>query len=338
MNLLSVSIARSYRTGAFRWSENAAYSFGIGRIKAREPLFFDRSFYKRLISVPTAQDFFRELSETRYAEFIGQDGLNNPARLFSRAEEAALNFTLEYVPEEWLRTVLLLPVLVLRLKVSLKRQLGAHETHFTAPESSVHLEVPRRLESWLATHGRTALERAEHKKNPGFVDLYLDQKEIELALDCSRNRDFAWHYYRLAADLLNLKMLLRLRLMPEVPEKPSSLLVQGGNLELAELTALIGAEDEMWTRRFKGTVFEELVQKGLEVKVNRGWFALVEQRARHLLVEFVNRARYVALGYEPVFRFYRLWENEITNLRLIFGTKVTGLPSTLTEELVVYAE
>ncbi len=338
MTLLSDSITRSYRTGTLRWSENAAYSFGIGRMKAREPLFLDRSFYKRLISVPTAQDFLRELSETRYAEFIDRDGLNNPAQIFSRAEEAALQFTLEYVPEEWLRTVLVLPLAVMRMKVSLKRQLGADEGHMTVPESSVRLELPRRVESWLAIHGRTALERAEHKGNPGFVDLYLDQQEIELALDCCRNRDFAWHYYRLTADLLNLKILLRLRLMPEVPEKPSSLLVRGGGLALAELTALVGAEDEVWSQRFRGTVFEELVQRGLEVKINRGWFALVEQRARRLLVEFVNRARYVALGYEPVFRFYRLWENEITNLRLIYGAKVTGLPATVAEELVVYAE
>ncbi|MEO0022848.1 MAG: V-type ATPase subunit [candidate division WOR-3 bacterium] len=338
MSLSSDSIARRYPISTFRWSENAAYSFGIGRMKAREPLFFDRSFYKRLLSVPTAQDFLRELSETRYAEFIDRNGLNNPAQIFSRAEEAALQFTLEYVPEEWLRTVLILPVAVLRIKVSLKRQLGADETQITPPELFTRLELPRRLKSWLATHGRTALERAEHNGNPGFVDLYLDQQEIELALDCCQQRDFAWHYYRLAADLLNLKILLRLRLMPEVPETPPSLLVGGGGLALAELTALVGAEDEVWTRRFRGTVFEELVQRGLEVKINRGWFALVEQRARRLLVEFVNRARYVVLGYEPVFRFYRLWENEITNLRLIYGAKVTGLPATVAEELVVYAD
>jgi len=338
VTLFSDSITRRYRTGTLRWSENTAYSFGIGRMKAREPLFFDRSFYKRLISVPTAQDFLRELSETRYAEFIDRDGLNNPAQIFSRAEETALHFTLEYVPEEWLRTVLVLPSAVMRMKVSLKRQLGGDETHITPPDSFVRLALPRWVESWLATHGRTALEQAERKGNPGFVDLYLDQQEIELALNCCRNRDFAWHYYRLAADLLNLKILLRLRLMPEVPEKPSSLLVQGGGLPLAELTALVGAGDEVWSQRFRGTVFEELVQRGLEVKINRGWFAVVEQRARRLLVEFANRARYVALGYEPVFRFYRLWENEITNLRLIYGAKVTGLPATVTEELVVHAE
>jgi len=335
---MSYPIPRPGFSESIRWSESTAYSFGIGRLKSLELLFFDRNVYNKLVATKDVSDFLRELAETRYQKFFDQETRMNPALVFSRAEIEALELCLEYANEEWFQVLLSLPVYLLNLKVGLKRQLAS--TSSRAGEGAmmaklVVVKLPEDIENKVSGIAVQALTRAQEKNDPSVIDLSLDRAEVELALGISIGQDFAHRYYQLVADLLNLRMLLRLKLLGERMEELDWALIKGGNIPGELLVSLASGNQDEWRAVFSGTAFWDLIQAGFSSIGSKTGFAGVERRSRAMLISFVNRARYIALGYEPVFRFYLLWENELTNLRLIYGAKVAGLEPAVCQELVV---
>ncbi|MGB9742612.1 MAG: V-type ATPase subunit [candidate division WOR-3 bacterium] len=323
-----------------RWSEGTANLFGIGRLKSLEPLFIDRSIYNKLVGAKDEAEFLRLLAETRYQKFMDQEALRYPALIFSRAEQEALNLSLEFAKERWFRYLLILPVYVFNLKLALKRQLApaAPGEGLEEWKPALSAVVPPEVEASFSGIAARALTRAQQSQDPSVIDVLLDRAEAETALRISAGFDFAERYYRLSADLLNLRLLLRLKLLGESLSAPETVLVAGGSLPVRMLVGLESASVEEWKNRFSGTPFRELVQAGFDAFSGNGLFAVVERRSREILIEYINRARYVVLGYEPVFRFYRLWENELTNLRLIYSAKVAGLGPDICQELVADAD
>lgn len=322
-----------------QWSESTAYGFGIGRLKSLEPLFFDRNAYNKLIWTKDVYEYLKQLAETRYSKFFDQESEKNPSLIFSRAELEALKLSIEYANEQWFRSLLILPVYILSLKTELKRQLAPSEPgdKFLVRKPAPPAHLPQDIEATITRVAVKALTRAQQTNDPSIIDILLDQAETELALDISIGHDFAHRYYMLAADLLNVRIFLRLRLLGERIEDWDMVLVRGGKIPLTSFRSLNSMAPEDWKTFFKGTPFSELIQAGVNALTGKGWFTIGERRFREILMEYANRARYVAMGYEPIFRFYLLGQNELTNIRLLYGAKVSGLEPAMCQDFIVYA-
>lgn len=325
-----------------RFQERLDYSFAVGRVRAQEQLLFDRAQYERLIRAQASKGFLGALAETRYSQFIDEESRTNPALIFARAGEENLRFCLKYAAEEWLELLLRLPAEIYNLKIGLKQALSEDAglaLRWQLPEMSRGLARGKqwyKVKALISEGGADALYRARERSDPALIDILLDRLEQRLALNLSTGQDYAFGYYQLFADLNNLLIALRLRFLDEDEGVLAETLLPGGILPAKTVFALIKADDETIEHLFGSTIFAQIMSTGWKSAREKSSLVPMEKKVRESLLEYVNSARYVALGYEPLLRFYRLWENELTNLRLLYAAKVAGLGSEECQELVVY--
>ncbi|MGQ9708565.1 MAG: V-type ATPase subunit [bacterium] len=326
-----------------RWSESLDYSFAIGRLRALEVSFLDRLRYERLIRTENVREFLSILSESRYGQFHPEENINNPEVWFRRVQEENLQFCLQYAFDDWLRRLLQLPVEMHNLKVALKSRLGQGPFPVEKWELTVSGQYRRkagkfpRIAAVIDNGVQEAFQRAKMENDPSMIDVVLDRVEQEVALNLSTGQEYALGFYRLFADVVNVQTVVRLKQLGEDARILEQAFLPGGRLPKDLLVPLIKAEGEAIEAVLGSTAYGQLLWIGLKASAEKGSLLPMERRGRELLIEYVNAARYVALGYEPLFRFSRLLDNELTNLRLLYSAKVSGLESERCQELVVYA-
>ncbi len=327
---------------AIRFSENLDYSFAIGRLRAQESYLFDHQRYERLIRATDIKDFLGVLADSRYFQFLDDASRLNPELIFRRAQAEILRFCLKYSREDWLQALLRLPVAVYNLKISFKQayQEGAGSiADWQLPEPArgfARGRIWQELMVLINEGGAEAFLHAREKSDPALIDIFLDRLEHRLAMKLCAGQDYAQGYYRLFADLTNLLTALRLRLLGEDEKVLKQALLPGGTLLEKEILALVGTGEEKLELAFGSGIFAQIVSYGWKSAKEMGSLVLMEKKVRERLLDYVNTARYVALGYEPLFRFYRLLENELTNLRLLYAAKLAGLETEKCQDLVVY--
>ncbi len=318
------------------WSESENYGFVTGRVRALEVFLLDRAVYQRLIQADGVNDFINVLAATRYGEFLRLVGAENPGKAFALAGEENFNFSLRYAADFWLRELFQLHREVFNLKVRLKEKLKANE-EVQKPGFGLRRDKSQKaewkLEEQLNNAGLQVLLLAKEKNDPAVIDLGLDLFAQKRALSLTRGHDYAQGYYRLYADLTNLRTVFRLKLLGEDENVFRAAFLPGGDLGFELLFPVFRTGDYA---RLGKTRFFPMVQLGVWAIEKQGSFVAMERWARQQLVDYINSARYVALGYEPLLRFYHLRENELSNLRQLYAGKVAGLPAKECEELVVY--
>lgn len=330
-----------------RWSESKKYGFVTGRVRALEVFLLDRAVYERLIRAEGVTEFVNLLGATRYGDFLRTAGEGDVRQALSLAAEENFNFILQYANDRWLRAILTLLKEVFNLKVMLKNRLkkGEESEKPKVKSQNAKWEVERRV----AEVGAEVFLKAKERNDPAVIDLELDRFTQKMALSLTQDQDYAQGYYRLLADVTNLKTLFRLKVLGEEEVFPDAFL-PSGELSLQLLLQVLRTNNY---EPLKKSRFWQLVQTSVRAldrsgviesrtptqdagEEEVGSFLPLERQGREMLIDYINTARFVALGYEPLFRFYLLREEELRNLRLLYVAKVAGLELEECQELVVY--
>ncbi len=338
------------KTGrTLRWSNSPGYGFVTGRLRAQETLLLDRNYYERLIRAEGINEFAAVLNETRYARFIADAG--DIATALQLAQEENLQFCLDYIPEKWLSELLRLQVDTYNLKITLKSQLTGKSVTIAGLMSQGNWPIamvagidPAAGANWLERetgfhavkgYALQVLRSVRETNDPAVIDIMLDRWAQERALALTDGKDYARGYFQLFADVTNLKTLFRLRVLKEGEGVLRQSFLPGGEIKQDALVRLLGAEEEKIRTAFSASHLAPIIEAGLKTTPAGGMLPL-EKAGREVLLDYVNTARYVALGYEPLLRFYFLRENELVNLRQLFAAKVAGLDINTCQGLVVY--
>lgn len=327
------------KTKEIRWSESPGYGFVLGRVRSQETFLLDKPHYDRLVGARDLGEFVNTLAETRYGSLLSPD--RPIEQVFALAANENIQFCVNYAAETWLRELLLLTDGARKLKTALKEVYRRAETGRAETEKTVRELLEKMLPVVLSRpdgHRRVAeaLTRAYSAEDPALIDLLIDRLSIETALFLASGKGYASGYYRLFADITNLKTALRLRLLAEPESVLEDAFLPGGDIPFKKMVRLLDAEPGRLKEILGGSLLLPLAEKGIRAVVNDADPLPIEREGRRLLLEFVNRARYVALGYEPLLRFFFLKENELTNLRLLYAAKVAGLDARYCQEVVVY--
>lgn len=334
------------------WSENPNYGFANGRVRALETLLFDRIQYERLIRAKDTQEFKALLFETRYGQLATFESNTNLSQIFTAAYQENILFCITYAADIWLKALIQTTADIFNLKIILKNRYQEKNpsTDELLPngrwdEKALNTIIagdPKKLpkdkrDIILAHQGvKEAWVQAEKNRDPAIIDILLDKLSHELALMWSTGNEFAEGYYRLYADISNLKTLVRLKFLNEDEQTFQLAFLPGGKFSLPQLLRIKNLEPGVIKELPGGELFFPLLDAGTRALNKKDSFLPMERIARTLLLEYVNCARYVALGYEPLLRFFFLRENELTNLRQLYAAKIAGWGVGECQEVVVY--
>ena len=173
-------------------------------------------------------------------------------------------------------------------------------------------------------------------KDPQGIDILLDQACYREMLECAEAVDveFISGYVKLLIDILNVQIFVRLKEIGKSVDFFSNVFLPGGKIDLSLLRELYGEGYQHIGEKLDLYGFGQVVGRGAAEASAGGSFALMEKLADDLKIKYVQTAKYVTAGVEPILAFYVAKEMELKNLRMILTGKLVGIAEeTLKERL-----
>ncbi len=198
------------------------------------------------------------------------------------------------------------------------------------------------LEGAVAEAARRAVSAYEaNGRDPQYVDLVLDRESFEYFYQVARSRraDFLMGLVEAMADLTNILICMRMRLIGKPAEFARDALLPRGSLDIDELLAVYSEPDDAFWSFFKRSRYDRLVEEALAAWRDRGSLTAFERVIRAGLAREAAAGSIVDMGYEPVLAYLMAREGEADILRRIFVGKTNRLPAEVIRERLcgVYA-
>lgn len=328
--------------------DDLSYAYFVGEIRILETRLLGRGQLLRMAEARDAETVFRMLAETEYARSIG--AAQGPAD-YEAALAAELGQVFEIFrrdcPEPALVDLLGVAYTFQNLKAVLKAALIGKEADPRHLVAAGEVPGPALLDL-IGGRGAGPLpalyagpvtrvrELFEVTRDPQDVDLLLDAARLEAVLGRARG----WDYRLLAevtaaaADLVNMRTAVRLRLLGEGADGMRRAFLPGGEVPLERLERAMGGRPEDIPSELDGLPHSDVLAAGMRSYAATGSLARLEKLIDDRLLSLTGGARYVALGPDPVIAYFLAKETEIKNLRIIFTGKLNRLPeATISERL-----
>ncbi len=321
------------------------YGFAVGRIKVRETKMLGLNRIDRLVSASNFADQKRILAETDYGSFFQE--ATTPEDV-----EKALNdylaivyeFLEEVYPDKQILSYFRSRYDFHNLKVLLKAKYGEK----TAEQIWSKLgmleteEVKKAIEEGelegIAEPYRSALyeamERFEQDKNSQQIDIVLDKalyKHLYEAAKKQKNKFFTG-FVRSSIDLVNLKVFLRAKSLNRESKFIEDAFLDRGFLEKEKLVSIYYDSLDIAVNMLKETSYAAIVQEsivGQEFDPD-----LFDKKVDDFLVRYLQPAKYIPVGLEPLISYIIAKENEVKVLRVILIGKLSGLSAQTIKERV----
>lgn len=321
------------------FEQDGAYAFATGRIRALEAKLLNRVHYQRLLEATDALETWRALAEMGYAK-AAERKLDDYEEVLTDELRAVYAILRSLAPErlEWLARRYDFH----HVKVYLKAKLlgedpreGVLDGVGTVPlkliEASVATGVWSALPRELARAAEQALAEYESTKTPQSIDFVIDRELFLYLTDAVRGHPFTETLVAIWADLLNLKSLVRTKVMGKDRAFLNKVLVPG-SLDTSQLLALLETSVETWADELRHTPYAEVLSRGLAYFAEKRSLTLWEKLSDDLVTDFLKRAKFALYGAEPVIAYVLAKETELKNIRIILVGKLNGLSKEILEE------
>lgn len=327
-----------------RFEQDGSFAFATGRIRALEAKLLKKAHYQRLLDTADAGEAWRALAELGYTKAAErkldeyEDTLTRELR-----DLYALVMELSPAPERtaWLQRRYDFHHMKVYLKAKLlgedPRESVLDGVGIVPPkliEVSVNTGVWSELPGELAAAGQRALREYESTRQAQIIDTVIDQELFSYLHAVTSGHTFAETLVAIWADLLNLRSLVRMKLLARARLSLARVLVPGGSLESSRLLALMDAGIETWADELRHTPYSEVISRGLAHLTEKRSLALFEKLSDDFVMEFLKRAKLALYGAEPLIAYVLAKEAELKNIRIILVGKRNGVAKeTLAERL-----
>ena len=313
------------------------------RIKAMENSLLSRERLEEMIQAKSDEEVAKVLEECGYPRLSAQRPEEMDQAL-TAAREAMMADLGDCAPDRRFTDIFRVKYDYHNLKALLKAQaMGTDPARVLVslgrvPAETMHQAVysgeealPPRLEEALAE----AREVLQTTGDPQLSDIVLDRRcyaEI-LALAEETGSDFLTGYVRVMIDAVNLRALVRTLRMGKSPEFLDTVLLEGGTVPTDTVRSLAAARGSGMGEVYGPTALAEAAEAGAAA-LNGGALTAFEKRCDDAVSGYLDKAKYVAFGEEPLVGYLAARETELTNLRIVLMGRAAGLePDVIRERL-----
>ncbi|KPK62706.1 hypothetical protein AMJ83_10040 [candidate division WOR_3 bacterium SM23_42] len=288
-------------------TEDTRYAFVNGIIRSREARLLTKSHFDRLIAADFAS-FGTILSDTSY---VGQRDLEAGIE----AEEISLRkFFERFCLTEEVRYFLDWPEQLHNLKVELKG--GGDELLYVQTEDTVA--------SWPEVVDEVA--RFAVDKDPFVLSTNLDKILCEYMYRAAELTPFFKNYFQTYFELENIRSFFRARQFKDKRAILKQVYIPLGRLELKFLVENVEVVQEHLGRNFFTTAYAGIVEQGGRYLEEYGSFLRFERLYEELRLGFLQQARRMTFGVEPLFAYYQFKMSETKKLRQVYWGKMNEVP------------
>lgn len=309
------------------------YLYLSAYIAARESKMLTPALCERMLSAPDYAECARLTEECGYPDMSGMNASEIETALRSQREEVFSEFA-ALSPSPVIVDVFRCKYDYHNAKVLIKAE-GANvdglyllsgsgrvpaQTFCDAYHEEDYADLPPALAAAVAD-ARGIFARTG---NPQLVDFALDRAchaEL-LSLAEETGSDFLKGYVRILIDSANLRSAVRCRRMGRGAELLKLALIPGGSFD--EEPLLLAASGDGLAALFAGSPLHNAAELGAEAE-RGGDLTAFEKACDNAANAYLDSAKLVCFGEEPVIAFLAGVENEIAALRIILTGRLSGV-------------
>ena len=326
--------------------QEGKYAYAVTRIRVLETRLLDRGKIDRMLDARDAASALRVLSETEYAEVMGELAEGERYEEILGAElKRVYQVVGSFSPDPDLIDLLRSRYDFQNIKVLLKAgHLGIDRDDLLVALGSI---PPDRLKEMAAgdfvdlppAYRQIVAEAQEEFKSTGdpqLIDLVIDRGMYDYLYTNAR-ADFLRGYFLRLIDLTNIKTAMRLKRSRAGVIRWAFL--PHGSVDPRLLLEAVREPWDAFGPKFAATDYAAVVEEGLRQLEAKGTLTDYECLVDEYLLAYLRQAKYVAFGPEPILAYLLAKELEGRLVRLIMVGKINNLPKeTIKERLCdVYA-
>lgn len=307
----------------------SGYAYAVARVRALENGLLSPNRWERLAAVENAQEAWRVLGETPYGRWLENRSFYQYEEVFWDELRATSDLLREMTKAgSFLHSYLL------------KYDMHNLKVYFLEKTTGVSgRRIP--VSAYGGNKAAEVMANPEWHKGDPLAQAVLvlqeqefsDPQELQRVVDrwyyeymAGRKKDFSpglKDFWACQVDLINLRTLLRVKVMKKNRDFLARFLLPGGYVPEKEFLTVFNLPMEeiknWWYWRPAGRL-----AAGLE-----NFYPLwrVEKAAEELLAARFETFRRRSFGEEPIFAYFRAKEQEVRKLRVIFAAKINRLPA-----------
>lgn len=321
------------------------YSYASARIRAKEPKLLGNSQFDRMLEAPSAEEAYKVLTEAEY----GTGGANMTGifafeELLSEEMKKCYMLLEEITPHPEVIRVFQRRHDYFNIKVLLKSEFSGGEIpHILMDTGTIGIdEITRMIRERDYSEFTPLMTEAvsevydvfSRTQDPQTIDLILDrassrQQVMDLnAIDSQYLRGIA----EIITDISNIKMFIRARLLNKAWDFIKKLL-SGEGIILQE-TYIKNSDKpvDSFIEEIQHSRYGKAISKGWELYKSKKSLSGLEKLLDDYLMEYIQSAKMVTMGVEPLIAYLFAKEAEIRNVRIIMTGKINRLPVDMIRE------
>ncbi len=322
------------------------YGHAVGRIRVRENKLLSRQRINRLIEAADLEEQLQILADSHYGEFL--EGVKTAEGVEEALEDflaGVYDFLEEICPNEDIITFLRLKYDFHNLKVLLKTKYQEKNAeHVWSKIGFLDVEMARqqieegryeRLPEIYRPAVAKAAENFEEFHDAQEIDIILDQGLYHewLGLAKSIKNAYVNELTRSSVDIANLKTFLRAKNLRRKKDFADKAIFSGGFIRREKLLDLFTRPLTELVTALRVSPYGDILSAVVEEE-EKANLAVFDKLADNFLLLLVKKAKYIAVGMEPLFGYTFAIETEVTVVRSALLGKLSGVPKTTIKERV----
>lgn len=320
--------------------KDADYLYLSTKIRAMESRLLEGERMDRMLEAATVEDAAKVLAECGYPDMpvVTVDTVDE---VLAQAREALFAEMSDLAPNEEMLDVFKVKYDYHNAKALLKSEaLGLNPSRLLVDTGRVSPEVLeeavkksefRDIPKTLADAILQAREVLGATRDPQRSDLILDkayfQEMEQLAKDTHSH--FLMGYVQMLVDAANLRSVVRVLRMGRDVDYLATVLFPGGNVN--EERVLKAADGETLESVYFASPFESAAAAG-QLAVQGGSLTGFEKACDDAVNAYMQQAKYVAFGEQPMLGYVSAKDNEFTAVRIILTGRLAALPANVIRE------
>jgi V/A-type H+-transporting ATPase subunit C len=321
------------------------YAYASARIRAREPKLLEKSQLDRMLEASDADEAYKVLIESDYGTTErNTDSVFAFEELLTEEMKKCYQLLLEITPQAELIVAFQRRHDYFNIKVLLKSEFLNRQAPAILVETGTigSEEMSRKIRErdyeGLTSLMQEAIDQTRdvfsRTQDPQTVDLILDRASYrQLTEDLNRiDSPFLHRIAEIMTDITNIKMFVRARLLGKSWDFISKLFLEGGSINDKFYMKNVDNTIDNFVEEIRSSEYGDVVATGWEKYKTKKNVSDLERLLDDYLMKFLQKAKMVTMGVEPVIAYLFAKEIEIKNVRIIMTGKINKLPVDMIRE------
>lgn len=327
--------------------ETTQFAQSAAWIKVLENQLLSENEMERMILAHNARDAYKILNETDYSSHTGDiDNVESFEEVINSGLHDAKVLINKIAPQKWAFNILWYRYDFHNMKVLLKAKHSEKEydevkrlllsfgqvpveslKRYILDSEETSFDVPEEDEKYLKESIKLANTDYLKSNDPQLIDIVLDKRFCKIISRIAREtgNEFFITMTKKYIDLKNIELFLRLK----IQKREESLLEKGfinrGLLEKYRFVDAFRKDINDFAENLKHTDYGTIIREAVKGYEEDNSFVKLDKASYDHLTNYIQRAKRIAIGPEPVFAYFWAKKNNALIIRSIMVAKLNGI-------------